>query len=107
MTSVWALVALWLGLALIAPLLSIWLHTPFYFIPAGSFVSIPALMAAPFAFFFMLIAKIICKLVGVYPVTKYYNSPHPDAGYTTLLPSSPPGLCWSSIGRRPCPTDLL
>ena len=68
MTSVWALAALWLGLALITALLSIWLHTPFYFIRAGSFVSIPALMAASFAFVFMLIEKIICKLVGVYPV---------------------------------------
>jgi hypothetical protein len=107
MRSVWALAAPWLCLALITALLSIWLHTPFYFIRAGSFVSIPALMAAPFAFVFMLIAKIICKLVGVYPVMKYYNSPYPDACYTTLLSSSLPALCWSSIGRRPCPTDLL
>ena len=92
MTSVWALAALWLGLALIAVLLSIWLR-------------VSTALSEPFAFLFMLIAKIICKLVGVYPVTKYYNSPHPDAGYTTLLPSSLPALCWSSIGRRPCPTD--
>ena len=69
--------------------------TPFYFIRAGSFVSIPALMAAPFAFFFMLITKIVSKIVGVYPVTKYYKSPHPEAGYTTLLMST--GLTFGTI----------
>ena len=69
--------------------------TPFYFIRAGSFVSIPALMAAPFAFFFMLITKIVSKIVGVYPVTKYYRSPHPEAGYTTLLMST--GLTFGTI----------
>ena len=69
--------------------------TPFYFIRAGSFVSIPALTAAPFAFFFMLITKIVSKIVGVYPVTKYYRSPHPEAGYTTLLMST--GLTFGTI----------
>jgi len=69
--------------------------TPFYFIRAGSFVSMPALMAAPFAFFFMLITKIVSKIVGVYPVTKYYKSPHPEAGYTTLLMST--GLTFGTI----------
>ena len=69
--------------------------TPFYFIRAGSFVSIPALTAAPFAFFFMLITKIVSKIVGVYPVTKYYKSPHPEAGYTTLLMST--GLTFGTI----------
>ena len=69
--------------------------TPFYFIRAGSFVSVSALMAAPFAFFFMLITKIVSKIVGVYPVTKYYRSPHPEAGYTTLLMST--GLTFGTI----------
>ena len=44
------------------------LLTPFYFIRAGAFVSIPALIAAPFAFIFMLLVKIGTKFVGVYPV---------------------------------------
>lgn len=52
-------------------------------------------MAAPFAFFFMLITKIVSKIVGVYPVTKYYKSPHPEAGYTTLLMST--GLTFGTI----------
>src|SRR5438045_3374885 len=41
------------------------LLTPFYFIRAGSFVSIPALVAAPAAFIFFLIVKVATKIVGV------------------------------------------
>src|SRR5262252_5653039 len=51
------------------------LLTPFYFIRAGSFVSIPALIAAPFAFIFFLVVKVASKIVGVYPVTKFYKAP--------------------------------
>jgi glutathione-regulated potassium-efflux system ancillary protein KefC len=71
------------------------LLTPFYFIRAGSFVSIPALVAAPFAFFFMLLIKMATKFVGVYPVTKYFKSPNPEAMYTTLLMST--GLTFGTI----------
>ena len=39
------------------------LLTPFYFIRAGSFVSIPALIAAPFAFIFFLVVKVGTKIV--------------------------------------------
>src|SRR3989449_2704112 len=41
------------------------LLTPFYFIRAGSFVSIPELIAAPAAFVFMLVVKVFSKIVGV------------------------------------------
>jgi glutathione-regulated potassium-efflux system ancillary protein KefC len=71
------------------------LLTPFYFIRAGSFVSIPALMAAPFAFIFMLLAKMVSKFVGVYPVTRFYKTPNPEAMYTTLLMST--GLTFGTI----------
>jgi Kef-type K+ transport system membrane component KefB len=69
--------------------------TPFYFIRAGSFVSIPALIAAPTAFVFFLIVKIATKIVGVYPVTKVYGSPNKEAMYTTLLMST--GLTFGTI----------
>ena len=49
------------------------LLTPFYFIRAGSFVSIPALLAAPLAFFVLLGAKLLMKFVGVFPVTRFYR----------------------------------
>jgi Kef-type K+ transport system membrane component KefB len=71
------------------------LLTPFYFIRAGAFVSIPALIAAPFAFGFMLIAKMVSKFVGVYPVTRIYKTPNPEAMYTTLLMST--GLTFGTI----------
>jgi Kef-type K+ transport system membrane component KefB len=71
------------------------LLTPFYFIRAGSFVSVPALVAAPAAFIFFLIVKIGSKMVGVYPVTKIYKSPNKEAMYTTLLMST--GLTFGTI----------
>jgi len=71
------------------------LLTPFYFIRAGAFVSIPALIAAPFAFGFMLLAKMASKFVGVYPVTRIYKTPNPEAMYTTLLMST--GLTFGTI----------
>jgi glutathione-regulated potassium-efflux system ancillary protein KefC len=71
------------------------LLTPFYFIRAGSFVSIPDLVAAPFAFVFFLVVKVAMKVIGVYPVTKLYKSPAKEAMYTTLLMST--GLTFGTI----------
>src|SRR5438874_2346442 len=71
------------------------LLTPFYFIRAGSFVSIPALVAAPAAFLFFLAVKIGTKVVGVYPVTKLFSAPDKEAMYTTLLMST--GLTFGTI----------
>jgi glutathione-regulated potassium-efflux system ancillary protein KefC len=71
------------------------LLTPFYFIRAGSFVSIPALIAAPIAFLCFLAVKIATKIIGVYPVTKLFGSPNKEAMYTTLLMST--GLTFGTI----------
>ena len=71
------------------------LLTPFYFIRAGSFVSIPELIAAPAAFIFFLIVKVVSKIIGVYPVTKLFGSPQKEAMYTTLLMST--GLTFGTI----------
>jgi Kef-type K+ transport system membrane component KefB len=71
------------------------LLTPFYFIRAGSLVSIPALVAAPAAFVIILVSKMVTKIVGVYPVTKFYGSPVKEAAYTTLLMST--GLTFGTI----------
>jgi Kef-type K+ transport system membrane component KefB len=71
------------------------LLTPFYFIRAGSFVSVPALIAAPLGFVILLLAKMATKFVGVYPVTRVYQSPSKEAMYTTLLMST--GLTFGSI----------
>jgi glutathione-regulated potassium-efflux system ancillary protein KefC len=71
------------------------LLTPFYFIRAGSFVSVPALIAAPLAFLLLLAAKMATKFVGVYPITRIFGSPRREGLYTTLLMST--GLTFGSI----------
>jgi len=71
------------------------LLTPFYFIRAGSLVSVPALVAAPAAFIVLLLVKMATKVAGVYPVTKLYGSPSKEAMYTTLLMST--GLTFGTI----------
>jgi glutathione-regulated potassium-efflux system ancillary protein KefC len=71
------------------------LLTPFYFIRAGSFVSLPAIVAAPWAFLLLLGAKVATKIVGVYPVSRAYKLPRGEAMYTTLLMST--GLTFGSI----------
>src|SRR5207247_815617 len=71
------------------------LLTPFYFIRAGSFVSVPALIAAPGAFLLMLTVKVMTKIAGVYPVTRAFRSPRKEGMYTTLLMST--GLTFGTI----------
>ena len=75
--------------------LTLGLLTPFYFIRAGSFVSIAALLAAPIAFVVLLLGKMVTKFIGVYPVTKVFGSPPKEAMYTTLLMST--GLTFGTI----------
>jgi glutathione-regulated potassium-efflux system ancillary protein KefC len=69
--------------------------TPFYFIRAGSFVSVPQLILAPAAFVLMLVIKLLTKFAGVYPVTVAFGAPRKEAMYTTLLMST--GLTFGTI----------
>src|SRR6202021_1627892 len=71
------------------------LLTPFYFIRAGSFVSIPALVAAPAAFVFFFLVKVGSKIVGVYPITKFFKAPPKEEMYTTFFLST--GLTFFTI----------
>ncbi|MBN1904536.1 MAG: cation:proton antiporter [Deltaproteobacteria bacterium] len=71
------------------------LLTPFYFIRAGSFVSVPDLIASPAIFLILLAAKMATKMAAVYPVTKIYKNPTKEGIYTTLLMST--GLTFGSI----------
>jgi glutathione-regulated potassium-efflux system ancillary protein KefC len=71
------------------------LLTPFFFILAGSLVSVPALIAAPLPFIFFFIVKIITKFTGVFPASKYFGSTTKDAVYTSLLMST--GLTFGTI----------
>lgn len=69
--------------------------TPFYFLRAGSLVSISALIAAPFIFLVLLAAKMVTKFLGVYPAAKILKYPKLEAMYTTLLMST--GLTFGTI----------
>jgi Kef-type K+ transport system membrane component KefB len=69
--------------------------TPFYFIRAGSFVSVPALASGFGIFLALLGAKMAAKFIGVYPMTQVFRSPRREAMYTTLLMST--GLTFGSI----------
>jgi Kef-type K+ transport system membrane component KefB len=71
------------------------LLTPFYFIRAGSFVSVPALVAAPGAAGGLLVAKLLTKTLGLWPVTRVLKYPKTEAAYATLLMST--GLTFGSI----------
>lgn len=71
------------------------LLTPFYFIRAGSYVSVPAIFAAPVALAVLFMAKMITKIIGVYPATKVYKYAQKEGIYTTLLMST--GLTFGSI----------
>ena len=71
------------------------LLTPFYFIRAGSLVSLPALVAAPAAFLVLLLTKIGSKIMGVFPATRRYKWPTREGMYTTLLMST--GLTFGTI----------
>jgi Kef-type K+ transport system membrane component KefB len=71
------------------------LLTPFYFIRAGSFVSVPALRAAPLVFVALFFAKMISKMVGLFPTVKAFNYQREEGLYFTLMMST--GLTFGTI----------
>lgn len=75
--------------------LTLGLLTPFYFIRAGSLVSVQAIIAAPFIIIVLFLGKIVTKIFGVYPSTRLFGAPKGEGMYTTLLMST--GLTFGSI----------
>jgi glutathione-regulated potassium-efflux system ancillary protein KefC len=71
------------------------LLTPFYFIRAGSFVSVPVLVAAPLVFLALFGAKMVSKMVGLYPTVKYFKYQREEGLYYTLMMST--GLTFGTI----------
>jgi len=69
--------------------------TPFYFLRAGTFVSLHALLAAPLAFLVLFGGKIITKLFGLLPVVGQFRRERKERWYYTLLMST--GLTFGSI----------
>jgi Kef-type K+ transport system membrane component KefB len=71
------------------------LLTPFYFIRAGSFVSVPALVAAPSAFIILFLAKMVTKMAGVFPSVWVFGHRRGADVYYTLMMST--GLTFGTI----------
>ena len=69
--------------------------TPFYFLRAGSLVSLGALVAAPFVFLALLAGKVGSKIFGLYPVIGRFRTQRDERWYYTLLMST--GLTFGTI----------
>jgi len=69
--------------------------TPFYFIKAGLFVSLPAVASGALLIVVLLLVKMVTKFVGVYPLSKAFRIPRREGMYTTLLMST--GLTFGTI----------
>jgi glutathione-regulated potassium-efflux system ancillary protein KefC len=71
------------------------LLTPFYFIRAGSLVSVPDVIAAPLVFLILLATKMIAKLVPLVPTVRSFNYLGHDGLYYSLMMST--GLTFGTI----------
>ncbi len=71
------------------------IFTPFYFIKAGLFVSLSALAAAVGLIAMLLLIKMATKIVGVWPLSRYFFMRTREANYTALLMST--GLTFGTI----------
>lgn len=71
------------------------LLTPFYFLKAGLFVSLPAVAAGLGLILAFFAIKIGAKLASVWPVARAFGLPPREANYTTLMMST--GLTFGTI----------
>jgi Kef-type K+ transport system membrane component KefB len=69
--------------------------TPFYFIKAGLYVSLPALWSGLVVIGAFLILKMLTKIVGVFPLARLHYMKVKEASYTTLLMAT--GLTFGTI----------
>lgn len=71
------------------------LLTPFYFIRAGSLVSVPAILGAPLVFLALLAAKMLSKMVPLVPTVRAFNYIGHEGMYYSLMMST--GLTFGTI----------
>lgn len=69
--------------------------TPFYFLNAGMKVYAPALWAGLGLIFVLLLVKLLAKMAGVWPLTRWFEFGVRESNYTTLLMST--GLTFGTI----------
>jgi Kef-type K+ transport system membrane component KefB len=71
------------------------IFTPFYFIKAGLYISLPALWPALAIVAGLLLLKMLTKVVGVFPLARLHYMNRREATYTTLLMAT--GLTFGTI----------
>jgi glutathione-regulated potassium-efflux system ancillary protein KefC len=69
--------------------------TPFYFLRAGTLVSLPALAAGPAVFLILLLGKVFSKIFGLFPVIGLFRREVSERWYYTLMMST--GLTFGTI----------
>jgi Kef-type K+ transport system membrane component KefB len=69
--------------------------TPFYFIKAGLFVSLPAVATGALLIVVFLAIKMISKFAGVWPLTRHFDFDRKGGAFITLLMST--GLTFGTI----------
>jgi len=75
--------------------LTIGFLTPFYFLRAGSLVSLPALASAPLVVATLFVGKSAFKVLGLAPVVALFRPQKREKWYYTLLMST--GLTFGTI----------
>jgi len=71
------------------------LLTPFFFIKAGTLVSLPALVSGFSLLVALFLMKMVTKIVGIWPLCRFFGMPLRESNYTTLLMAT--GLTFGSI----------
>jgi len=71
------------------------LLTPFFFLKAGTLVSLPALIAGFSLLVILFGVKMVAKIIAVWPMCRLFKIPGRETNYTTLLMST--GLTFGSI----------
>ncbi len=69
--------------------------TPFYFLNAGMKVYTPALWTGLGLVIILLLVKLVTKMIGVWPITRWFRFGVRESNYTTLLMST--GLTFGTI----------
>lgn len=69
--------------------------TPFYFLRAGTLVSVPALISAPMLIIALLGAKVVSKIFGLFPFIAQFRGEKNERWYYTLMMST--GLTFGTI----------
>lgn len=71
------------------------IFTPFYFMKAGLYVSLPVIWVSIGIITLFLTIKILTKIIGVYPLALSFQMRKKEASYTTLLMAT--GLTFGTI----------